>query len=128
MPKFPWQIISQLKCFARGNFHMFMTAAMRGRKSNKREFHLCWPISPSLRGKPKAICAQRQSCALAVLCLVWHVRESRSEEGRTKRKWSGKGNKPVGCLYRPCISSKYEKLLFVLRLLTTLATCSLQRW
>lgn len=67
MPKFPWQIISQLKCFARGNFHLFMTTAMRGRKSTKRELHLCYPISSSLCGRLKDVSAKLQSCRVAVL-------------------------------------------------------------
>lgn len=77
MPKFPWQIISQFKCFARGNFHMFMTAAMRGRKSNKREFHLCHPISSSLWQAWK--CFVHNWEAAHSLCSTWLGREEKVE-------------------------------------------------
>lgn len=121
MPKFPWQIISRLKCFARGNFHMFMTAAMRGRKSNKREFHLCHPISSSLWQAWK--CFVHNWEPAHSLCSTWFGREEKVEVRKDQMQVVCERKQTNRLSLSAMQSWKNEELLFVL-LLILWGTCS----
>lgn len=126
MPKFPWQIISQLKCFARGNFHMFMTAAMRGRKSNKREFHLCHPISSSLWQTWKCFVHNRE--AAHSLGSNWFGREEKVEVRKDQMQVVWERKQPIGFLYLPCNLRKMKNCFLCYFSFYEAPVHSLQQW